>query len=61
MWNTIVDGFGNHDPVVGRYGGKRPPWDELHPGRPWAKKCQPAKLTFEQISAAIGDYYKLMG
>lgn len=43
LWNQVVDGFGNHDPGAGRYGGMRPSWDELHPGRSWAAKCQRAK------------------
>jgi len=42
VWNVCVDGFGNHDPGKGRYGGRRPGWDEVHPGRVWAAKM-PAK------------------
>lgn len=56
LWNQVVDGFGNHDPGNGRYGGRRPAWDELHPGRSWAAKCQPPKLTKEQIVDAINGY-----
>lgn len=37
IWNTVIDGFGNHDPGKGRTSMKRPRWDILHPGRPWAK------------------------
>jgi len=33
VWNTIIDGFGNHDPGKGRYQGLRPRWDFVHPGR----------------------------
>ena len=33
LWNSLVDGFGNHDPGAGRYKGLRPRWDVLHPGR----------------------------
>lgn len=43
VWNRLVDGFGNHDPGSGRYLGKMPAWDALHPGRTWAKKLQPGK------------------
>lgn len=43
VWNTIVDGFGNHDPGKGRHSMKRPRWDILHPGRPWAKLLQSAE------------------
>jgi len=36
VWNVVIDGFGNHDPGSGRRTMKRPRWDTLHPGRPWA-------------------------
>lgn len=39
LWNTEVDGFGNHDPGKGRYNQARSDWDVIHPGREWAKKC----------------------
>lgn len=41
VWNVLIDGLGNHDPGSGRYRGKRPRWDTLHPGRAWAQKLQP--------------------
>lgn len=56
LWNQVVDGFGNHDPGAGRYGGMRPSWDELHPGRSWAAKCQPPKLTRKQILESVNLY-----
>lgn len=40
IWNTKVDGFGNHDPGKGRYNQQKSPWDTIHPGRPWAEKLQ---------------------
>ncbi|MPQ98134.1 Eco29kI family restriction endonuclease [Modestobacter sp. I12A-02628] len=42
VWNLVVDGFGNHDPGAGRLAMRRPPWDELHPGRGWAARLQQA-------------------
>ncbi|MER7908632.1 Eco29kI family restriction endonuclease [Streptomyces sp. NPDC096068] len=37
VWNSIVDGFGNHDPGANRRKDSyRPAWDELHPGRWWS-------------------------
>lgn len=39
IWNTQIDGFGNHDPGKGRYNQAKSEWDILHPGRPWADKC----------------------
>ena len=53
IWNTLIDGFGNHDPGRGRYEGMRPRWDVLHPGRAWAEKCQPRKETAEQIAREV--------
>jgi len=49
LWNVVIDGFGNHDPGGPRHYGKRPRWDEIHPGRPWAAKCQPPKESCEQL------------
>ena len=51
LWNTIIDGFGNHDPGGGRYDQKRSKWDTLHPGRPWAAKLRPHAFTAEQIGS----------
>jgi Eco29kI-like restriction endonuclease len=45
IWNMLVDGFGNHDPGKGRYNQQRSAWDTLHPGRPWASKCQTYSRT----------------
>ncbi|MCK4283899.1 MAG: Eco29kI family restriction endonuclease [Candidatus Brocadiae bacterium] len=36
LWNCVVDGFGNHPPGRGRSSMRRPRWDIVHPGRPWA-------------------------
>jgi len=56
VWNTLVDGFGNHDPGKGRYQGMRPRWDVIHPGRAWAEKCKPRQETAEHILADITSY-----
>jgi hypothetical protein len=39
LWNTALDGFGNHDPGSGRYEQAKSDWDVIHPGRAWAEKC----------------------
>jgi hypothetical protein len=49
VWNVVVDGFGNHDPGAGRRKGKRPNWDSLHPGRPWAELMQPGLLSRAEL------------
>jgi Eco29kI restriction endonuclease len=43
LWNTCVDGFGNHDPGGGRYDQARSQWDVIHPGRRWAEKLKGVK------------------
>ena len=60
LWNQVVEGFGNHDPGAGRYGGKRPLWDELHPGRAWAAKCQPTKVLLPQLHANVAAYMEAL-
>ena len=53
LWNTVVEGFGNHDPGAGRYQGQRPKWDMIHPGRPWADRLQPNQTDNVTILAQI--------
>ena len=48
MWNTVIDGFSNHPPGRGRRDMRRPQWDIVHPGRPWATGLQ-AIETVEDI------------
>lgn len=59
IWNSLIDGFGNHDPGAGRHKGARPNWDTLHPGRSWAERCAPSKLSEEQIRHHICEYWDL--
>lgn len=56
LWNVLVEGFGNHDPGTGRYGGRRPLWDELHPGRAWAIRCSQARLSAPEIEQQVSEY-----
>lgn len=53
VWNTVIDGFGNHPPGSGRRGMKRPRWDIVHPGRPWAAELRAAE-TAKEIVRLIG-------
>jgi hypothetical protein len=50
VWNTVIDGFGNHPPGAGRKDMKRPRWDILHPGRGWAKRLKPAETPSKIIA-----------
>lgn len=56
LWNSLIDGFGNHDPGKGRHNGMRPRWDVLHPGRSWATKCQERPETAVEIQRDIVSF-----
>ena len=43
LWNSHIDGFGNHDPGSGRYDQSPSEWDIIHPGRPWAERLRGSK------------------
>ena len=53
LWNSCVDGFGNHDPGKGRYEQARSDWDVIHPGRLWAEKCKGVHNTKASILTKI--------
>jgi len=55
VWNAAVDGFGNHAPGAGRTAMRRPKWDTLHPGRPWARPLKP-EHTAEGIRRAVEQH-----
>lgn len=57
LWNSTVDGFGNHDPGSGRYEQAVSDWDILHPGRGWAERLNGAGLPKEEIEKKIADYF----
>lgn len=57
VWNTVVDGFGNHDPGAGRYKGECSAWDVLHPGRLWAAKCSPSGKSHKEIMQIVKDHF----
>ena len=53
LWNSVVDGFGNHTPGMGRFQQAKSNWDVIHPGRAWAEKCTGKHNIKEKITAAI--------
>ncbi|MBM9520601.1 Eco29kI family restriction endonuclease [Desulforhopalus vacuolatus] len=57
LWNSSIDGFGNHDPGKGRYNQAKSDWDVLHPGRPWAEKCQGVHSTGVSVKENIATYF----
>lgn len=58
LWNTAVDGFGNHDPGSGRYEQARSDWDVIHPGRPWAEKCNGRHKAADIIQGNIQRHFE---
>lgn len=58
LWNTAVDGFGNHDPGSGRYEQAKSDWDVIHTGRSWANKCNGLSKDKSTIIANIENHLK---
>lgn len=56
VWNSLVDGFGNHTPGKGRFAGMRPRWDVLHPGRSWAEKCRGRTESADDIARDVQTF-----
>lgn len=61
LWNTAVDGFGNHDPGRGRYEQAKSDWDVVHEGRAWAAKCNGAHADRNAIISKIALHLKSLG
>ncbi len=55
IWNVAIDGFGNHTPGRTREAMKRPFWDILHPGRPWAAKLT-ARESVEDVLEKLNAF-----
>ena len=55
VWNTTLDGFGNHDPGKGRYKQQRSYWDVVHPGRKWADKCAKNERSFDDLASVVKE------
>lgn len=53
VWNIALDGFGNHDPGIGRKDQQRSPWDEVHRGRYWAEKLAPNRQTAAELAQQL--------
>ena len=61
LWNTVVDGFGNHTPGNGRFEQSKSQWDVLHPGRAWAERCKGVVPKKEQILRQIAAHMAILG
>ena len=58
IWNSCIDGFGNHDPGRGRYDQAKSDWDIIHPGRKWADKLRGSHPTEKAVKAKAISYYQ---
>lgn len=56
LWNSVVDGFGNHDPGRGRSNQARSEWDVLHPERSWADRLTGQSPRREDILKRVEQY-----
>lgn len=56
LWNSVVDGFGNHDPGKGRLASSPSAWDVLHPGRAWTAKLMGPAQSPATVRRRIKDY-----
>ena len=56
LWNSVVDGFGNHDPGKGRYNQAKSEWDVLHPGRLWADRLTGESPRLEEVIAGVQQF-----
>jgi len=61
LWNSLIDGFGNHNPGKGRHAGMRPRWDVLHPGRAWAIQLAQRLESHEQIAQDAETWLRALG
>jgi len=57
LWNVGIDGFGDHDPGKGRRNMRRPLWDIVHPGRPWAKRLK-GNLSHREALQQIEAFFR---
>ena len=58
LWNSCVDGFGNHDPGSGRYEQARSDWDVIHTGRIWANRLNGTPNSKNNIVVNIANHLK---
>lgn len=61
LWNSVVDGFGNHTPGAGRFEQAKSDWDVIHPGRSWAEKCKGISKDKENIIKNIERHFMAFG
>lgn len=58
VWNSGIDGFGNHTPGAGRFQQAKSDWDVIHPGREWADKCTGKASSKKEVEQRIKDFFQ---
>ncbi len=58
IWNTSINGFGNHDPGKGRYNQAKSDWDVIHRGRPWADRLKGVGNPPNKVEENAVEYFK---
>ena len=61
LWNSTLDGFGNHTPGAGRFNQAKSDWDVVHPGREFADKCTGIPRERADILAKIAAHLSTVG
>lgn len=61
LWNSVLDGFGNHTPGVGRFEQAKSDWDTIHPGRLFAAKCKGISRKRIAIVTDIKSHFENLG
>ncbi|OEZ99471.1 Eco29kI restriction endonuclease [Janthinobacterium sp. HH107] len=56
LWNSHIDGFGNHAPGSGRYAQAPSEWDTIHAGRSFASKLTGAAPSIDSVLGKINSY-----
>jgi hypothetical protein len=58
LWNSAVDGFGNHAPGSGRFDQAKSDWDVIHPGREFAEKCRGVPKDLDTVLRNVEAHFK---
>ncbi|MGV0045519.1 Eco29kI family restriction endonuclease [Mycobacterium colombiense] len=63
VWNTILRGFGNHDPGSGRPEGEQSAWDAIHAGRnrTYGREREDHKMLVALAADLIDRQVRLLG
>ena len=57
LWNSVIDGFGNHTPGRRRFDQQLSGWDTLHFGRTWAKELRGGyRVTPDQLVERVEQH-----